>query len=145
MAEQDVPCPGCGYNLRGCQGTACPECGMRLRLAVVPDGVHGQNRVLRVLFLGLIVWNGAGRLPVAVVEMLRDWQSSGASWGGGGWHFWYVVAEMVHAVLILGLAIAGLKSCRGVAGTANTSRYAWTILWLQVLVTMYHVVIVIYI
>lgn len=24
---RDVPCPECGYNLRGLQGTECPECG----------------------------------------------------------------------------------------------------------------------
>lgn len=29
---RDAPCPGCGYNLRGLKGTACPECGERLTL-----------------------------------------------------------------------------------------------------------------
>lgn len=27
LAEHDVPCPKCGYNLRGLEGHTCPECG----------------------------------------------------------------------------------------------------------------------
>ncbi len=29
---RDLPCPGCGYNLRGLPSPVCPECGRRLRL-----------------------------------------------------------------------------------------------------------------
>lgn len=34
LAQRDVACPGCGYNLRGAQDTVCPECGGRIELAV---------------------------------------------------------------------------------------------------------------
>jgi hypothetical protein len=27
LARRDVPCPSCGYNLRGLRTGACPECG----------------------------------------------------------------------------------------------------------------------
>ena len=30
LAERDVACPGCGYNLRGSAGKQCPECGIAL-------------------------------------------------------------------------------------------------------------------
>jgi len=30
LAEHDVPCHGCGYNMRGAPSTVCPECGERL-------------------------------------------------------------------------------------------------------------------
>lgn len=30
LAERDVPCPGCGYNLRGLGENCCPECGREL-------------------------------------------------------------------------------------------------------------------
>jgi hypothetical protein len=33
MAERDLPCPGCKYNLRGIAADACPECGRQLRYA----------------------------------------------------------------------------------------------------------------
>ncbi len=30
LADKDVPCPSCEYNLRGVQGGCCPECGRDL-------------------------------------------------------------------------------------------------------------------
>lgn len=30
LAERDVPCPKCGFNLRGITCGACPECGLSL-------------------------------------------------------------------------------------------------------------------
>lgn len=35
LAERDVMCGRCGYNLRGANGAACPECGLELTLAGV--------------------------------------------------------------------------------------------------------------
>lgn len=34
VADADVPCPGCGYNLRGLSSSNCPECGQELKLTV---------------------------------------------------------------------------------------------------------------
>ncbi len=34
VAERDVDCPACGYNLRQLQRPVCPECGNGLRLSV---------------------------------------------------------------------------------------------------------------
>jgi hypothetical protein len=34
LADRDVPCPGCGYNLRGLLGSRCPECGEAIELDV---------------------------------------------------------------------------------------------------------------
>ena len=30
LADCNVPCPTCGYNLRGCSSSSCPECGKAL-------------------------------------------------------------------------------------------------------------------
>ncbi|MCG3129130.1 MAG: hypothetical protein CHACPFDD_04040 [Phycisphaerae bacterium] len=34
LAARDVPCPGCGYNLRGLTAPRCPECAQELTLRV---------------------------------------------------------------------------------------------------------------
>jgi len=34
LSSRDVPCPNCGYNLRGLQSEHCPECGLQLSLRV---------------------------------------------------------------------------------------------------------------
>lgn len=34
LSSRDVPCPGCGYNLRGLPSEVCPECRQVLRLTV---------------------------------------------------------------------------------------------------------------
>lgn len=36
LAERDVPCPKCKYNLRGVQRAACPECGGVLDMTTLP-------------------------------------------------------------------------------------------------------------
>jgi hypothetical protein len=39
LCSRDVPCPGCGYNLRGTGGEKCPECGRKVELREVLAGV----------------------------------------------------------------------------------------------------------
>ncbi len=34
LADRDLPCPGCGYNLRGLPDPVCPECRQELQLTV---------------------------------------------------------------------------------------------------------------
>ncbi len=34
LRERDVPCPLCGYNLRGLMTPRCPECGREIRLSI---------------------------------------------------------------------------------------------------------------
>lgn len=41
-AGRDVPCPGCGYNLRDSIDGACPECGRVLALRT--DDVRAERR-----------------------------------------------------------------------------------------------------
>lgn len=33
ISARDVPCAGCGYNLRGIRGLVCPECGRKAEVA----------------------------------------------------------------------------------------------------------------
>ncbi len=34
LATRDVPCPACGYNLRGLTSGRCPECNLEVVLTV---------------------------------------------------------------------------------------------------------------
>jgi len=74
VASRDVPCPCCGYNLRGLTGTRCPECNEELvlrvgmaepRIAWFIAGVVGVGMCLGFCAL-LLVWAlymGARRGP----------------------------------------------------------------------------------
>lgn len=58
-------CPGCGHDVRGVAGTNCPECGVRLRLALVVDGDHirmPRNWMVAVVMAAIAT--GAGLIPL---------------------------------------------------------------------------------
>ncbi len=56
LAERDVPCPNCRYNLRGLNAAFCPECKTPIVLRVAADDQHGW-----VFMVGLVGWSlGAG-------------------------------------------------------------------------------------
>jgi hypothetical protein len=41
LADRDVPCPACGYNLRDLSSARCPECGLALRLPLTARPSRG--------------------------------------------------------------------------------------------------------
>ncbi len=55
LAEQDVECPSCRYNLRGLSTDSCPECSQRLvlRLALAEPRLAGFVAGLIGLSMGL--------------------------------------------------------------------------------------------
>lgn len=54
LADQDVPCPCCRYNLRGLQTDRCPECAEHLTLTV------GLTEPRHASYLAAAVSLGAG-------------------------------------------------------------------------------------
>ena len=46
LAERDVPCPACGYNLRGLKAQACPECTQPPVLGLHRHGIPARLCVL---------------------------------------------------------------------------------------------------
>lgn len=97
LADRDVLCPGCGYNLRGLKGVACPECSRPVGLQV-----SGSDPVPRALIWTLVACSaGFGfsmPLLVYIVAMIAarggvsgrpDWWDAlplilGAATGGVG-------------------------------------------------------------
>lgn len=85
LAERDIECPGCGYNLRGLHADtngaapACPECGEPVTLdhlkTVIDGGLEPPTRFIAALNG---VFAGVGTLVAAAV-FLR-----GAVGGGSG-------------------------------------------------------------
>lgn len=55
LADHDVPCPCCQYNLRGLTGARCPECGEQLELTIARarPGIKAMITGLIGLTIGL--------------------------------------------------------------------------------------------
>lgn len=115
---------------------------MELVLSVNRAGADHYVRALRLLFLALIVWSGAGQLPGAAMEMISAWEMAGRA--GGGLSFsWlgYIVSEIVIALIVLLFSILGLRATYQPRQERSTWRYALSILVIQALSTIYHIVL----
>ncbi len=49
LADRDVTCARCGYNLHGVASSACPECGDDLQLGLVYPGIAAYITTLVVI------------------------------------------------------------------------------------------------
>lgn len=66
LSTRDVPCPGCGYNLRHLASSRCPECAEEIRL-----GVHLAEPKQGLLMAGLIGLSaGAGLSGLLILYAL---------------------------------------------------------------------------
>ena len=82
LADRDVPCPLCGYNLRGLAGNRCPECGRELRLGV--SAVEPFLKAWVAVLVALLLPAAFGLLVIftATYGLVRF---GGTSIGRGGW------------------------------------------------------------
>ncbi|MCZ6835812.1 MAG: hypothetical protein O7G85_08565 [Planctomycetota bacterium] len=56
LADQDAPCPACGYNLRNLAKDNCPECGQAIKLHLQPAGpMAKRSGLILLVFLWLLV------------------------------------------------------------------------------------------
>ncbi|MBN1346758.1 MAG: hypothetical protein JXQ73_28970 [Phycisphaerae bacterium] len=69
--DEDVPCPQCGYNLRGLTHPQCPECGYQFEWLDVPDmRTKPTEYSTRNIILLMITFVGAFVLMIAGGEVL---------------------------------------------------------------------------
>lgn len=65
LEDRDIPCPGCGYSLRGLHGDRCPECNRLLRLAVAAVDAGVGPLIAAALGLG-----SSGAAAVALLAVV---------------------------------------------------------------------------
>ncbi len=80
LAERDVPCPKCGYNLRGIRGARCPECAHPIEL----DQLRAVCRPRRLLLPITATVLTAGSMPlpwIALKWMTPAWTKTDGQYG----------------------------------------------------------------
>ncbi len=73
LAERDVPCPRCGYNLHGLTNGRCPECGDYLRLQVRSAEPRLGAFITLVLVSGIGLGGSTLFGVLATVHAPRNW------------------------------------------------------------------------
>lgn len=100
LDARDVPCPSCGYNLRGVRQRACPECDEPLELALL-----GADRALGGWLLAIVscaLACGADLLAAAL--FVAQYISLGGLVGGA------VIRFTLGAIVALGVVCAASLS-----------------------------------
>ncbi len=78
LAERDIVCPGCGYNLRGLRSDRCPECGDELELSL--KLVEPRQAPLITGLVGLSSGAGLGGLLLIYAVIMMMSRSMGSQW-----------------------------------------------------------------
>ena len=114
LADRDVPCPRCGYNLRGLTAGRCPECGdhLQLRIGLSEPRLGAYITLLAACCLGL----GASALLalIALQEAPSSW------WDKPGAKV--LLGQFVICALLLPAVLAGRRRFR--KGTPKR-QWAW--------------------
>lgn len=73
VADRDVSCPACRYNLRGLAKPRCPECGHALRLTVGTEANINGTWIL--LLASILAPAGAGLLGLLAILASLNYMS----------------------------------------------------------------------
>lgn len=130
LAARDVPCPGCGYNLRGLTAARCPECAQELALRV-----NLQEPRLAGFIAGLVALAaGTGFSGMLLVYALLRLATS------GGPRQWWVPFFVVTALgfLIEGACLTGWLALRARIRRATPGRRIAAVIgcWLLTVVNL---------
>lgn len=105
LADRDVRCPSCGYNLRDLRSAACPECGQPLSVRLdAADPRTGRYLACVIALSGAASVMATG-LGIALPRIAR---SGGMSFLNAGEQFlfvWYPTAVALAALVALCLLL----------------------------------------
>ena len=102
LAERDVPCPLCGYNLRALTTEKCPECGSEVEVTV------GLTEPRMAAFIAGLVGLAAGLGFCALLLMWVAWMHTVGLGGPGLNQVWV----LPFGVVALGVALRVWLSMR---------------------------------
>ena len=77
LAPRDLPCPGCGYNLRGLAADACPECNQAITLRVNLAEPRQGEFIAGLLGLALGIGFSVAFLSMGLIFYLNYGAASG--------------------------------------------------------------------
>jgi hypothetical protein len=112
VAARDVPCPACGYSLRGLRGACCPECGERLELRVglseprmrlwigglVGLAAGAGFNGLLLIYAGIMMWGGGRMRGRGFLDPFVLHNLVGALVGGGLLTLWLVLRRRIRTM-----------------------------------------------
>lgn len=124
LAGRDLPCPRCGYNLRGCASPTCPECNQRLTLTLA-----NPARPEPAWIAGLIILSAGTGFHVFLLLFLL-WETLRNVWFR---ELGLVILPASIAAAVLFLATAAWVSRRGRAWVAARRRAEQALLLIAIL------------
>ncbi len=95
LAERDLPCPLCGYNLRALRSEKCPECGSEVEVTV------GLTEPRMAAFIAGVVGLAAGLGFCALILLWVGWLHVTRDGGPGLNKLWMLpIGVVVNAVAL---------------------------------------------
>lgn len=129
LADRDVPCPRCDYNLRGLIGSLCPECSGTVELAI--NAPNAELARYRRLVTAIFTVAAACQAISLIVTIIRWIPYLGSRTGMPSGYWWYSLASSALSTLvqivvlsILGAAIVRLRRYRATAVGGEAVRRA---------------------
>jgi hypothetical protein len=117
LADRDVACPQCGYNLRALTGDTCPECGEKLALGV--RMVEPKQAAPIAGLIGLSAGVGLNGLLLIYFFIRMAVRARGPFW-----HVFFFVNAI--GLVVMGIALlVWLRRWRWIRGRELPVRWAW--------------------
>jgi hypothetical protein len=123
LAGRDVPCPLCGYNLRGLTTPRCPECGRELRLSI--GLTEPYLRAWIVLAAAACASGGTGLFFVMMIAR-AGWPST----FGSPARIFVMNCSLMYFILTIPVAVAVLVARRRLLRLP--AGLQWLLAWLAV-------------